>query len=34
VRAAVTFKRAFHRLEDQCMWIACQIDPKLHAELA
>jgi pyrroloquinoline-quinone synthase len=23
VREAVTFKRAFHRLEDQCMWAAC-----------
>ena len=33
VRAAVTFKRAFHRLEDQCMWAACKIDPKLHAEV-
>ena len=33
VRRAVTFKRAFHRLEDQCMWAACKIDPKLHAEI-
>ena len=33
VRAAVSFKRAFHRLEDQCMWGACKIDPKLHAEV-
>lgn len=33
VREAVTFKRAFHRLEDQCMWAACKIDPKLHAEV-
>jgi len=33
VRQAVTFKRAFHRLEDQCMWAACKIDPNLHAEV-
>jgi len=33
VREAVAFKRAFHRLEDQCMWAACKIDPKLHAEV-
>jgi hypothetical protein len=33
VRAAVTFKRAFHRLEDQCFWSVCNIDPKLRAEL-
>jgi hypothetical protein len=33
VRAAVAFKRACHRLEDQCMWGVCKIDPKLHAEL-
>jgi pyrroloquinoline quinone (PQQ) biosynthesis protein C len=33
IRAAVAFKRAFHRLEDQCMWDACKIDPKLHAEV-
>ncbi|HWP60767.1 MAG TPA: iron-containing redox enzyme family protein [Candidatus Acidoferrales bacterium] len=32
VRRAVRFKRAFHRLEDQCMRIACRIDPKLFAE--
>jgi coenzyme PQQ biosynthesis protein C len=32
VRRAVRFKRAFHQLEDQCMRIACQIDPKLYAE--
>jgi pyrroloquinoline-quinone synthase len=33
VRRAVRFKRAFHRLEDQCMRIACNIDPKLYAEM-
>jgi pyrroloquinoline-quinone synthase len=33
VRHAVSFKRAFHKLEDQCMWIACNIDPKLRAEV-
>jgi pyrroloquinoline-quinone synthase len=33
VRRAVRFKRAFHRLEDQCMRIACNIDPKLHTEI-
>jgi pyrroloquinoline-quinone synthase len=33
VRRAVSFKRAFHRLEDQCMWAACKIDPKLHFEV-
>jgi pyrroloquinoline-quinone synthase len=33
VRRAVSFKRAFHRLEDQCMWAACKIDPKLHVEV-
>ena len=33
VRDAVAFKRAFHRLEDQCMWAACKIDPNLHAEV-
>jgi pyrroloquinoline-quinone synthase len=33
VRRAVQFKRAFHLLEDQCMRIACGIDPKLYVEL-
>jgi len=33
VREAVAFKRAGHRLEDQCLWAACNIDPKLHAAL-
>jgi coenzyme PQQ biosynthesis protein C len=33
VRRAVTFKRAFHRLEEQCMRIACKVDPKLYADL-
>jgi coenzyme PQQ biosynthesis protein C len=32
VRRAVRFKRAFHQLEDQCMRIACKIDPKLYIE--
>ena len=33
VRRAVQFKRAFHLLEDQCMRIACGIDPRLYVEL-
>jgi coenzyme PQQ biosynthesis protein C len=33
VRRAVSFKRAFHRLEDQCMRIACQVDAKLYADV-
>jgi len=33
VRRAVRFKRAFHILEDQCMRVACGVDPKLYAEL-
>ncbi|HTN70641.1 MAG TPA: iron-containing redox enzyme family protein [Methylomirabilota bacterium] len=33
VRRAVRFKRAFHQLEDQCMRLACKIDPKLYAEV-
>jgi pyrroloquinoline quinone (PQQ) biosynthesis protein C len=33
VREAVAFKRAFHRLEDECMWAVCKIDPKLRAEI-
>jgi pyrroloquinoline-quinone synthase len=33
VRRAVSFKRAFHRLEDQCMRVACKIDPKLFEEI-
>lgn len=32
VRGAVRFKRAFHQLEDQCMRIACKVDPKLYVE--
>lgn len=32
VRRAVSFKRAFHRLEDHCMRIACRIDPRLFDE--
>lgn len=34
VRRAVSFKRAFHRLEDRCMRIACKVDPKLYTEEA
>jgi len=30
VRNAVRFKRAFHTMEDQCMRIACRIDPQLY----
>ena len=33
VRRAVQFKRAFHLLEDQCMRIACDVDPKLYNDL-
>ena len=33
VRNAVRFKRAFHRLEDYCMRIACRIDSRLYIEL-
>jgi coenzyme PQQ biosynthesis protein C len=33
VRRAVRFKRAFHRMEDQCMRIACKIDPKLFEQI-
>jgi pyrroloquinoline-quinone synthase len=33
VRRAVRFKRAFHQLEDQCMRIACKVDPKLYADV-
>jgi len=33
VRRAVKFKRAFHVLEDQCMRVACGVDPMLYAEL-
>ena len=33
VRRAVQFKRAFHLLEDQCMRIACGIDPRWYVEL-
>jgi pyrroloquinoline-quinone synthase len=33
VRNAVRFKRAFHTMEDQCMRIACRIDPQLYAQL-
>jgi coenzyme PQQ biosynthesis protein C len=32
VRRAVTFKRAFHIMEDHCMRIACGIDPELFVE--
>jgi pyrroloquinoline-quinone synthase len=31
VRNAVRFKRAFHTMEDQCMRLACRIDPQLFA---
>jgi coenzyme PQQ biosynthesis protein C len=31
VRNAVRFKRAFHAMEEQCMRIACRIDPQLVA---
>jgi pyrroloquinoline quinone (PQQ) biosynthesis protein C len=34
VRNAVRFKRAFHVMEDQCMRLACRIDPQLYAQLA
>lgn len=33
VRRAVQFKRTFTVLEDHCMRIACEIDPRLYAEL-
>jgi hypothetical protein len=33
VRNAVRFKRAFHRLEDRSMRIACGIDSRLYIEL-
>jgi pyrroloquinoline-quinone synthase len=33
VRRAVRFKRAFHQLEDQCVRIACRVDPKLYAAI-
>jgi coenzyme PQQ biosynthesis protein C len=33
IRHAVRFKRAFHRMEDRCMRIACGIDPRLYVEL-
>lgn len=32
VREAVRFKRAFHKMEDHCMRIACRIDPQLFVE--
>jgi pyrroloquinoline-quinone synthase len=33
VRRAVRFKRAFRPLEDQCLRLACKIDPKLFIDL-
>jgi coenzyme PQQ biosynthesis protein C len=33
VRNAVRFKRAFHTMEEQCMRIACRIDPQLIAQI-
>jgi coenzyme PQQ biosynthesis protein C len=33
VQRAVSFKRAFHQLEEQCVRVACKIDPKLYAEI-